>query len=374
LDRKAPHLNQDAIAEAPPLRLLLVAARRDPHGVPARILALAREQPALEARHLCGAAGIAPPPGVRIFQPFAEPSFLVEADGGFDAATHSQSEAALLRQLEESLREWAPHIVHMHDLAPFGMEFIGLVRRTLPEARLCVTLSPGLAGRLGITGPSRGFLHDAPLRRFLAEATLLLPCESMLPACIAFGLDPARILTHAPPPPALDPAPLPPLGRFLMVAAFVETAEQAALVSAAAELMVSAAPGLRLDMQAGWKDSPESLSRLTGAHLLLMPDAAGGDPEGLASLALGLGRPVICAARGQVARQIQPGRDGWQVPMNPASLAHVMLDLFAAPDRIADMADSLLPPPSPRESGAALIALYNELLADPARIAPPHRI
>jgi len=133
LTRKGLTLDQDAPslppAPAKPLRLLVVASRRDPEAAPLRIIAAAAEDPTIDARLLCGADGLAPPPGIRIFQPFPDGSFLAEAEPGFEATGHSQRDADLLRRLGAWLSDAAPQIVHLHDIAPFGLEFIWLIRR-----------------------------------------------------------------------------------------------------------------------------------------------------------------------------------------------------------------------------------------------------
>lgn len=354
----------------------MVASRRDPEAAPQRIIAAAAEDPSIEARLLCGADGLAAPPGMRIFQPFPDGSFLAEAEPGFDATENSQRDADLLRRLGAWLGDWAPQIVHLHDIAPFGLEFIGLIRRHLPETPILLSLRPKLAARLGLTGPARGFLEQAPLRRFLAETTLLLPCESLLPACLEFGLEAARLLVHPPLPRILPECPLPPLGRFLVIAAYPGNAAERALLTAA-EALLARFPGAPLLQIADLAAPPGATPRhapLEGAHLLLLPDPEGADAESLSRLALALGRPVICAGRGPLARQVQPGRDGWHCPMNPTALADLLLGLAEAPEQVAAMAEAILPPPSPAEGAAALFALYREALAHPARIAPPERI
>lgn len=346
----------------------MVAARHDPAGPAARIAA--RAAPAFEVRLLCGAAGREPPPGIRLFQPFADGSHLAEAEPGHDADALSQSDADLLRHLGRFLADWPPGIVHLHDLSPFGMEFLGLVRRRCPEARLLLSLTPALAGRIGITGPPRGFLHQAPLRRFLAETTLLLPCESLMRACLDFGLEAARLTVQPDLPPEPAPCPLPPTGRFLVIAGFPADAAQRALLTATAALMARCPEAPLLDIH----EPRGAQEALPGAHLALLPDPAGADPEGLARMALALGRPVVAAGEGPVARQVQDGRDGWHAAMNPTSLAHLLLDLATAPERVAAMAATLAPPPGPAAAAAALFARYREWAGDPARIAPPGRI
>lgn len=355
--RKGVLLDQDAPAGPAPLRLLVVAARHGLQGgidaAPARLWAAARAA-GIEARLLCGAAGHEPPPGSRLFQPFADGAFLAEAEPGHDARDLSQNDADLLRHLARWLADWPPDIVHLHDLSPFGMEFLWLVRRTCPGARLLLSLTPGLGGRIGILGPPRGFLHEAPLRRFLAEATLLLPCESLVAPCLAFGLDPARLVVEPGLPPEVAPCPLPPTGRFLVVAAFPAGDAERALLDAAAGLMAGATRAPILDIRA----PEEAAAALPGAHLALLPDAAGADPHGVGRLARAIGRPVLGAA---------------EVPMNPTALAHLLLDLAEAPERVAGMA-AALPPAAPEAAAAALFARYREWAADPGRIAPPRRV
>lgn len=328
----------------------MVAARHAPDAAPARLWAAARAA-GLEARLLCGAAGHEAPPGVRLFQPFADGAVLAEAEPGHDAGELSQNDADLLRRLGRWLADWLPDIVHLHDLSPFGMEFLGLVRRTCPEARLLLSLTPELAGRIGILGAPRGFLHQAPLRRFLAEATLLLPCESLIAPCLAFGLDPARLVVEPGLPPEVAPSPLPPTGRFLVVAAFPADDAARALLEATAGLMAGLSPAPLLDIRA----PEQAAAALPGAHLALLP---GPDPEGVGRLARAMGRPVL-------------GPE--DVAMNPTALAHLLLDLAEAPERVTALA-AALPPADPQAAAAALFARYRAWVADPTRIAPPRRV
>ncbi len=324
----------------------MVAARHSPAGEAARLRAAA-EAAGFAARLLCGAGGHEPPPGIRLFQPFADGAFLAEAEPGYDAAELSQNDADLLRRLARWLAEWPPDLVHLQDLSPFGMEFLGLVRRTCPAARLLLSLTPELAGRIGILGAPRGFLHAAPLRRFLAEATLLLPCESLMAPCLGFGLDPARLVLEPGLPPEVQPCPLPPTGRFLVVAGFPADEAGRALLAATAGLMAGFARAPLLDIRA----PEEAAAALPGAHLALLP---GPDPEGVARLAQAMGRPVLTVG---------------EVAMNPTALAHHLLDLAEAPERL-----TAPPPPDAEAAAAALFARYREWAADPARIAPPARI
>lgn len=369
-DAKGHSLDQHAPLPSTTLRLLVVDSRRDPEGDALRILTSVA--PGIEARLLCGADGAPPPPGMRIFQPYPDGSFLAEAEPGYDATHHSQRDPDMLRRLAAWLEAWPPHLVHLHDIAPFGLELIALLRRSRPEVPILLSLRPALAARLGITGAPRGFLEVAPLRRFLAETTLLLPCQSLAAPCLAFGLPRERLVVQPPLPAAQPASPLPPLGRFLVIAAYPRSAAEQTLLTATAALLARF-PQAPL-LQIGEADAMPPPRALEGAHLLLMPDAEGADPEGLARQALALGRPVICAGRGPLAGLVQPGRDGWHAPMNPTALADLLLNLAEAPRQVAAMAETLCPPPDPAEAAIALFARYRDWLADPTRIAPPERV
>ncbi|MDB5413559.1 MAG: glycosyl transferase [Rubritepida sp.] len=359
-----------------------------------RAFAALREDHGSSADFLCGAGTLPPPPGVRIFQPFGPNEFLAETPG-FDGTDFTQHDTDLLRRLSLLLRRLEPEVVHLHDLAPFGVELIGLIRREHPATRILLSLGPDLGRRAAITAApedtdlTRRFLRATLLKRFLGEmAAILLPCESLRPACLAFGLDPAKLRTHASLPAPTEMTPPPPLGRFLVVAAFPGAVADPAIFATAATLLAGATlPAgrqIRLELHGGWEGQPalERAAALPGSPLALMPDGPrgkalraahlallpapdGADPEGLSWEALGHRRPVICCPIGSLAERVQPGRDGLHIPMNGPALAELLLNLIEAPDQVAALQQSLLDPPSLAESESALLALYRELASAP---------
>jgi hypothetical protein len=314
-----------------------------------------------DAWFLAGAGALRPPPGVRLFQPFGPAEFLAEAETGFDPTDFTQHDLNLLDRLGDQLRRLAPQLVHLHDLAPFGVELVALIRRECPQARIVVTLDAELARRTGIMGEPEGdkvprFLRAALLRRFLREATILLPNEALRAACVAFGLDPARLVVSPPLPPEVEAVDPPPSRHFLVAAAFPGP-EDAAPLAAAAGLLAALPPPdgrrLRIEVQgnpdatleiaAAQPGSPLALlsGGMAAAHLVLLPSR---DPEPLAALAAAQRRPAIPIGTG-------------------AALAEALMRLLESPGELAALQAALLPPLTGAEAGAALLSLYRGLPA-----------
>lgn len=317
---------------------------------------------ATEAWFLAGAGGRPPPPGVRIFQPFGAAEFLAEAEAGFDVGDFTQQDLNLLDRLGELLRRLAPQVVHLHDLAPFGVELFALVRRECPAARIVVTLGPELARRAGITGeaedaPVPRFLRAALLRHALRGAAILLPGEGLRAACAAFGLDPARLAVEPPLPPEAMPTDPPPSRRFLVAAAFPGP-EDVAPLATAAELLAALPPPegrrLRIELQGCESDalleqtaarpgSPLALrpaGTIAGAHLVLAPSREPGAVEAEA------------AARNRPAIRIGTG----------AALAEELARLLEAPEELSALQARVVPP-TEAQAAATLLAFYQGLPA-----------
>jgi hypothetical protein len=318
-----------------------------------------------DAWFLAGAGALRPPPGVRLFQPFGPAEFLAEAETGFDPTDFTQHDLNLLDRLGDQLRRLMPQVVHLHDLAPFGVELIALIRRECPGARIVVTLDAGLARRTGITGEPGDepedekvprFLRAALLRRFLRAATILLPNEALRAACEAFGLDPARLVVSPPLPPEVEAADPPPSRHFLVAAAFPGPEDAAPLAAAAGLLAalpppdgrrlrieVQGSPDATLERAASQPGSPLALlgGGMAAAHLVLLPSR---DPEPLAAMAAAHRRPTLCIGTG-------------------AALAEALMRLLESPGELAALQAALAPPPTGAEAGAALLSLYRGLPA-----------
>jgi len=313
-----------------------------------------------ESCFLAGAGDRPPPPGVRIFQPFGPAEFLAEAWAGFDAGDFTQQDLNLLDRLGALLGGLAPQVVHLHDLAPFGVEFVALIRRLCPGARIVMTLGPEFAQRAGITGAPEGepvprFLRAALLRHALREATLLVPSESLRRACVDFGLDPARLLVRAELPPAAEPRDPPPARHFLVAAAFPDP-DGLATLAAAAELLAALPPPegrrLRLEVHGVGEGTPagpglalrpaDGPEAVAAAHLVLVP--RGDDPRGIAAMAGAQGRPVLEYD-------------------SAAGLAEGLFALLESPAALAALQADLTPPPDAAQLAADALAFYRGLPA-----------
>lgn len=320
-----------------------------------------------DAWFLAGAGGRPPPPGVRIFQPFSEAEFLAQAEAGFDAGDLTQHDLNLLDRLGDLLRRLAPQVVHLHDLAPFGVEFLALVRRCCPAARIVLSLGPQLAGRAGIAGEAEGapverFLRAALLRHALHGATILLPGEALRAPCADFGIDPARVMVEPPVPPEVTPSEPPPSRRFLVAAGFPGPEDVPALATAAELLAGLPEPEgrrLRIELHGGWEAGDalaQAASRLS-SPLALLPAGAAGDIVG-AHLVLAPSRDpgpieMVAAAHGRPVLRIGTG----------TALAEELLRLLESPAELAALQAKLVPLPTDEAAAGELLRFYRELAA-----------
>lgn len=349
---------------------MVAAGHPAPGGGPAEAAAFRRFRllaGVAEAWFLAGAGDRPPPPGVRIFQPFGAAEFLAEAEAGFDAGDLTQHDLNLLDRLGELLRRLAPQVVHLHDLAPFGVEFLALVRRECPAARVVLSLGPELARRVGIAGEAEGepvprFLRAALLRHALRGVAIQVPSEALRGACVAFGLDPARLAVVPPLPLEATVTDPPPSARFLVAAAFLKPGDAVPLATAA-ELLAALPPPegrrLRIELHGGWEGEtlleqaaarpfsplallpPAGAEAVAGAHLVLMPAR---EPGEAAAVALAHGRPAIRIGTG-------------------AALAEELARLLESPEGLAALQDGLLPPPPEAQIAETLLGLYRGLRA-----------
>jgi glycosyltransferase involved in cell wall biosynthesis len=80
--------------------------------------------------------------------------------------------------------------------------------------------------------------------------------------------------------------------------------------------------------------------------------------------AFAAGRPVICSDIGGMAEKVRPGLDGLHFEAGrPASLARVLAELAASPDRLAEFADTLTRPPDAEAVLRAHFSAYARVMA-----------
>jgi glycosyltransferase involved in cell wall biosynthesis len=97
--------------------------------------------PGVEAWFLgCNAQPGAGRDGVAITQPYGAREYLYSSTGHFDWFRFANADPRLPREFEALLRELRPDIVHLHHYANLGVEALLIIRRTLPSARIVLTL------------------------------------------------------------------------------------------------------------------------------------------------------------------------------------------------------------------------------------------
>ena len=78
-------------------------------------------------------------------QPFGGDNFVYQAQDSFDYFKFANRDLRFPGTLKELLLELQPDIVHFHHYAQFGVEAFAIVKRTLPEAKVVLTLHEYLA-------------------------------------------------------------------------------------------------------------------------------------------------------------------------------------------------------------------------------------
>ncbi len=83
--------------------------------------------------------------GINLTQPFAEDDYLYQAVGAFDHFKFANRDPQFPPMLRDLLLELRPTIVHFHHYTNFGVEVFHTVKRTLPNAKIILTLHEYLA-------------------------------------------------------------------------------------------------------------------------------------------------------------------------------------------------------------------------------------
>lgn len=83
--------------------------------------------------------------GINLTQPFGEDDFLYQTSGSFEHFKFANRDPNFPRMLTELLTELQPNIVHFHHYTNFGVEAFAIAKRTLPGAKIVLTLHEYLA-------------------------------------------------------------------------------------------------------------------------------------------------------------------------------------------------------------------------------------
>lgn len=367
--------------------------------------------------------------GSAITQPFGADDFLYTMSG-YDWFKFANHDERFPREFASLLRRTRPDVLHFHHYSNFGAEAFLIARRTLPNARIVVTLHEFLAichhyGQM-ITRHSRTLCHQAAPRdcircfpefsrsdfflrnqyvmRFLEEVdAFIAPSRFLAERYIAWGLPPARmhvmenVIADAAP-----TAPTPPredgmlrvgfFGQISFLKGIQVLFDAAAILEDKGvdnivvniygdhtlqpkefreEFLASLAKAGRNVRFHGPYDNPRVDALMRAQDLVLVPSVWWENSPVVIQEARRNRVPIICSDIGGMAEKVQAGTDGWHVPVGSApELAALLRTLAAAPQRIAAMRATIRPIAPAGEAVAQHLALYDSLFAAVAPATP----
>jgi len=355
----------------------------------------------------CHRAGAPGRPGAAITQPFGQDEFIYRP-GAYDWLKFANRDPAFPEAFRALLLELQPDVVHFHHFIHFGVDAIGIVRQTLPEARIVLTLHEYLAichhyGQM-VTAGREALCHQASLeechrcfpgvstadlflrglyiKRFFAEVDrFIAPSAFLAVRYIAWGVAPEQIevienlvATGAVPAlasPALavrDAAAPLRVGFFGQISRLkgVNVLFEAAAILALADsdvqfelhgdyegqppefqddfLIRLAQAGLNLRYHGRYP--PHRLDRLMqSVDVTIVPSIWWENSPVVIREAFRNGRPVICSDIGGMAEKVRPGLDGWHFPVGSArALADLLRRLSDNPAEVHAMRATIRSP------------------------------
>ena len=419
LDLELLHVGATAPRQPGRLRVLVVADQRHTRAGTSwekgsgTFCAALRAEPGVEAFMLTNTpSDNSAPLGTVIHQPWDDPSVFALDASQCDPVGHHGHHPGLPRAFEALLRGLRPDIVDFHGFPWFGIDAFAQVRRALPASRVVLTLDHKAALQAGMlvrapsawtgrpqkqppaTSAPDAFLRDMFLRRFLEEVDCLIARGPMMAdALIGWGAPCKRIEiilpNHAEPSQSVLP---PPKARGFIVGCFADSLDEEGvevLLEADAALRgrpPSARP-IRIELHgcpapirstAQSREFPavspliyckpldgrDVSATISGWHAILIPGHSLSDIPGCALTGLALGRPVLCGNTGGTAAVVRDGHDGYHFrSCSGVSLADLIDDLAAAPERLAALQPGCSGPQFRRSSLEATLELYRSLTA-----------
>ncbi len=368
--------------------------------------------------------------GSAITQPFGADDFLYTM-AGYDWFKFANHDERFPRDFAALLRRTRPDVLHFHHYSNFGAEALLIARRTLPNARIVVTLHEFQAichhyGQM-VTRHSRTLCHQATprdcmrcfpefsradfflrtqyVRRFLEEVDLFIaPSRFLAGRYVEWGIPAARMhvlenviadATDAPPPAAREDGVL--RAGFFGQISFLKGIQ--VLFDAAAILEDEGVDNVVVNIHGDHTGQPEefreeflaSLAKagrnvrfhgpydnsrvdalMRAQDLVLVPSVWWENSPVVIQEARRNRVPIICSDIGGMAEKVAPGTDGWHVPVGSApELAALLRTLAAAPQRIAAMRATMRPPTPARETVSEHVALYDSLFAAAPAVSDP---
>jgi len=367
--------------------------------------------------------------GSAITQPFGEDDFLYTM-AGYDWFKFANHDERFPRDFAALLRRTRPDVLHFHHYSNFGAEALLIARRTLPQARIVVTLHEFQAichhyGQM-VTRHSRTLCHQATLRdcircfpefsradfflrtqyvrRFFEEVDVFIaPSRFLEGRYVEWGLPAGKIrvvenviadATEAPTAVAREDGVL--RAGFFGQISFLKGIQ--VLFDAAAILEDEGVDNVVFNIHGDHTGQPEefreeflaSLAKagrnvrfhgpydnsrvdalMRAQDLVLVPSVWWENSPVVIQEARRNRLPIICSDIGGMAEKVEPGTDGWHVPVGSApELAALLRTLAGAPQRIAAMRATIRPTMPAREAVAEHVALYDSLFAVTAPTSP----
>ena len=419
-----------------PSRRLLVAAHSHPsisHGG-AELSAIHLHntlgaQPGWESWFVAGARDGSNRPGSHFAQPYDDHQYVFDARA-FDWFKYANRDRTFPREFSGVLGDVAPDIVHFHHYIILGVEAFLHVKRTLPDARMVLTLHEFLAicnnhGQMvkretnvlcresspadcNRCYPEHGrpdfFLRKMYIMRFLDLVDhFIAPSQMLAERYVRWGLPEARVSVIENITMAADPAAPPPAAAdrsTLRVGYFGQISQLKGIgvvLDAAAMLLEAGDTAVQFDIHGDYSNQPKQFrdhiveqlkeaghnvrfhgpydnTRVDGlmrrADLVVVPSVWWENSPLVIQEAFRNRRPVICSDIGGMAEKIRPGLDGFHFPVgNAAALATLLRDLAGDRTRLDALARTLRTPDPPQAVAQQHAALYELLLAAPPRVA-----
>ncbi len=382
-------------------------------------------QPGWESWMVAAARDGSNPTGSPFAQPFDDHQYLYGAHS-FEWFKFANQDRAYPRELTAVLHEIAPDILHFHHYIVLGVETFLHVRRALPNSRIVLTLHEFLAicnnyGQM-VTRDKKMLCHESSPRDcnrcfpdysradfFLRKAYIMrffdlidhfiAPSHLLAARYVAWGLPVDRVSVIeniiAPATPGAPGAADPDLLRIAFFGQISELKGIGVMLDAAALLLDAGETDIQFDIHGDYSGQPpefqtDVIERLKSAgrnvrfhgpydntrvdammratDIVLVPSVWWENSPVVIQEALRNRRPVVCSDIGGMAEKVRDGIDGFHFPAgSPAALAALLRHLAKDRTRLAAITAGMRQPDPPQVSVDQHIALYERLMAEPAR-------